>query len=70
MKFNLIAIIGLVMLVVGILFLLGVGIPSQETLEMGPVSASVETERSVHPAISGALVALGLVALIASQRQS
>lgn len=70
MKFNLITILGLLLLIAGILFLLGVGIPGQETLTAGPFSATVETERTVHPAIGGALVAFGLVGLLAGQKKA
>ncbi len=68
MKLNIITLVGLVLLVLGVLALLGVGIPGQETISAGPISATVDTERAVHPAIAGALVALGAVGIFAGQK--
>jgi hypothetical protein len=47
-----------------------VGIPGQETFSAGPLTATIETERSVHPAIAGALVALGLVGVVLGQQKT
>ena len=64
MKMNALTIGGIILLILGVLALLGVGIPGQETVSAGPVSATFETERQIHPAISGALVALGIVGIV------
>ena len=69
MKINLITIIGVVLLTAGVLALLGVGIPGQETITAVPLSATVDTERVMHPAIAGALVALGLVGVVVGQKK-
>jgi len=70
MRFNLVTLFGLLLLVFGVLALLGVGIPGQETFSAGPLTATIETERSVHPAIAGALVALGLVGVVLGQQKT
>ncbi len=69
MKINAFTLGGIVLLVLGALALLGVGIPGQETVSAGPVSATFETERQVHPAISGALVALGIVGIVLGMKK-
>ena len=70
MKFNLLTIIGLVLLAAGVAFFLGVGIPGQETvLDVGGLQASIETERQVSPVISGVLAALGLGGIFFGQKQ-
>ena len=70
MKFNALTIIGIVLLVVGIAFLLGVGIPGQETvLEVGGLSASVESERAISPVIAGVIAALGLAGVALGQKK-
>ena len=61
MKFNLITLLGIILLVMGTLGLLGMGIPMHETvIDAGPIDASVERERTVPMAISGVLLVLGL----------
>lgn len=64
MRFNLLSLVGLLLVAAGVAFLLGVGIPGQETVfEVGELRASVETERSVAPWISWGLMVLGLAAV-------
>lgn len=70
MKWNALTIVGLIFVVLGVLALLGVGIPGQESVSVGGLSASVETERTVSPVIAGALVALGLVATVMGQKKA
>lgn len=69
MKLNALTIVGLVLIVLGALALLGVGIPGQDTISVGDLSASVETERSVSPAIAGALLVGGLIAAVMGQKK-
>lgn len=68
MKFNLITLLGIVLVILGVLGLLGVGIPVQETvIDAGPIEASVERERTIPMAISGVLLVLGLGAAYIGQ---
>ncbi len=69
MKFNAVTIIGLVLAALGVAFLLGVGIPGSETVSAGPLSATVDTERAVHPAISVILLVAGIVGVGMGQKQ-
>lgn len=69
MKFNIITLVGLLLLIGGVILLLGVPIPGSETVvEVGDISASVETERSVQPWIAGLVAALGLAAVVVGQK--
>ena len=69
MKLNLLSLLGVLLLIAGVAFLLGVGIPGRETLfEVGEVSASVDTERPVSPWIAGVLAVLGLAAVFVGQK--
>ena len=68
MKFNVVTIAGLVILALGVLALLGVGIPGSETISAGGLSATVETERAVDPLIAGVIAAIGLGATIVGQK--
>lgn len=69
MKFNLLSILGVLLLIAGVAFLLGLGIPGRETvLEVGGLQASVETERTVSPLIAGVLALLGVVAVAIGQK--
>ena len=70
MKVNVLAVAGLVLAILGLLFLLGVGIPGTETFSAGPISASVETERAVHPAIAVVLLVAGLAAMAFGQKRA
>jgi hypothetical protein len=63
MKLNALTIVGIVLVALGVLGLLGVGIPGQETLSVGDLSATVETKRTVSPIVAGALLVGGLVAM-------
>ena len=70
MKLNLLTVVGLTLLALGVLALLGFTIPGTETFSAGPLSATVETERQVSPAIGGLLVALGMGGLFLGQKKS
>ena len=68
MRLNIITLLGLLLLAAGVAFLLGVSIPRSETVfEVGALSASVETRRSVSPVISWVLAALGIAAVTVGQ---
>lgn len=69
MRFNILSLVGLLLLAAGVAFLLGVGIPGRETLfEVGELSASVDTKRPVSPIISGFLAVLGVAAVAVGQK--
>lgn len=69
MRLNILSVVGMLLLAAGVAFLLGLGIPGRETLfEVGELSASVDTERSVSPIISGFLAVLGVAAVAVGQK--
>ncbi len=68
MKLNILSLVGLLLLAAGVAFLLGVGIPGQETvLEVGEFRASVDRDRAVSPWIAGVLAFLGVAAMAVGQ---
>ena len=70
MKPNLITILGIILILLGVLGLLGVGIPTQETvMEAGPIEASVREEQTIPMVVAGVLLVLGLGMAFIGQRR-
>jgi hypothetical protein len=65
------AIVGVLLIIVGLLAFAGVGLTTNKAkVELGPLQATVKEERSLPPAVAGAAIVLGVVLLAVGARKS
>ena len=68
MKFNVITLVGVVLLILGVLGLLGIGIPTSETVvDAGPIEISATEERTIPTVVAAGLLVAGLAAAAIGQ---
>jgi hypothetical protein len=69
MRFNLLTILGILLVIVGALGLAGVGIPTNRSeIDIGPIEASVQEERTIPPVLAGVLLLAGVGAVVVGQK--
>jgi hypothetical protein len=69
MRLNILTILGILLVLVGVLGLAGVGIPGERSeVEIGPIEASVQEERTIPPVVAGVLLLAGVGAVVVGQK--
>lgn len=69
MRFNLLTILGILLILAGALGLAGVGIPTNRSeVEIGPIEASVQEKRTIPPVLAGVLLLAGVGVVVVGQK--
>jgi hypothetical protein len=71
MRFNLLTILGILLVIAGALGLAGVGIPTNRSVvEMGPMQATVQENRTIPPVLAVVLLLAGVGAVVVGQKKA